>query len=131
MTYAFNRVGDRLHSVSIGIHACHMRSCSQRRRGPRFCSASFMTFTGTAAQIVLTTVLSQPSMSDSLKLSIETVTSLCEQGKRLPETSSHGEPWLAANAVVGFYLPSSSGARATPRNASPARAERIVTNRSR
>ena len=54
------------------------------------------------------------------------------RGTRLPGLSSHGEPWLATNSVVGFYLPPSSpGARATPRNASPARAERIVTNLSR
>jgi hypothetical protein len=35
------------------------------------------------------------------------------------------------NSFVGFYLSPPSGARATPRNASPARAERIVTNVSR
>jgi hypothetical protein len=37
----------------------------------------------------------------------------------------------SGNSVVSFYLPFSSGARATPRNASTARAERIVTNVSR
>src|SRR5580704_1882737 len=41
-----------------------------------------------------------------------------------------GAPWLVAKPGCGFYL-SPSGARATPRKASPARAERMVTNRSR
>ena len=48
-----------------------------------------------------------------------------------PRLRSYGEPGLSAASVKGSYLPNFSGASATPRNASPVRAERIVTNLSR
>jgi hypothetical protein len=52
--------------------------------------------------------------------------------KRLPEFSSLGEPSLVADLVAGLYRKKkSSGAKATPRKASPARAERTVQNVSR
>lgn len=50
---------------------------------------------------------------------------------KTPRLRSYGEPGLSAASVKCSYLPDSSGASATPRNASPARAERIVTNLSR
>jgi hypothetical protein len=72
-------------------------------------------------------VMIRPSDADCLQPQVR---GLRKTKARLPELISRGEPWLAAYCVGGFYL-KSTGATATPRKASPARAERIVKNLSR
>jgi hypothetical protein len=63
-------------------------------------------------------------------LSVETL-GLCKQRTRLPRVELARGALVDCKFCCWFYLPNSSGARAAPRNAWPARVERIVTNLSR